>query len=142
MQEHQKRVDLTGGGTLITIFTEDGRNREGLENFSVSYYPGAPHLYLQHGVGNKLPFMVNGLEEIRLLHETSDEVLQNPSRTLPEQEESGGLLVSYTVERLSLLIQHKAGNRLSFTVDGPGEIRLLFEACGEVLKRLAATTPP
>lgn len=76
MQEHQKRVDLTDGGAPIIIFTEDGKNREGLDSLSVSYYPGAPHLYLQHSDGRKLPFMVSNLSEIRLLHEASGEVLR------------------------------------------------------------------
>lgn len=136
MQEHQKRIDLTGGGTLITIFTEDGKNREGLENFSVSYYPGAPHLYLQHGGGNKLPLRVNGLEEIRLLREASGKVLRNPSTTLPELDDSRSLLVSYEAERVRLLIQHKDGNRLPFAVDGLEEIRLLREASGKVMRYL------
>lgn len=76
MQQHQKRVGLTEGDRFVTVYTEDGKNREGLDSFSVIHFPGAPCLALQRGGGDSLPYLVKTAEEIRLLHEATGEILR------------------------------------------------------------------
>lgn len=79
MQKHQKRIGLTEGGRHVTVYTEDGKNREGLDSFSVTHFPGAPCLALQRGGGDSLPYLVKTAEEIRLLHEATGEILRHLS---------------------------------------------------------------